>query len=549
MKWWQTANWVSSLLCDGWAQRWPRAARLAALAAAGFLAVYLLAPVVANNWDLIDDHEIISLLDKSPHHGLRWFFSLLIETEAGKPGLNPRYRPTYYFLRLLETWVYGGHSIVWYGARVAMFGVALTLTLWLLQPVLSLAENLCLIFCFATFPWWIDIWGRLGPAETYAVFGLPLYALGFVRALQATERGELRSRPYVTSGVMLLVGGSICAGTKENFLLLALPSAFVLARAGLPAPRRALAAASLAHVLFCVFVGVSVVIGIHRFGHVYLEDVSPINRAHLLRDWTFRVWADCGKYVLCGLAAVFVTVALLLGRGRKAAARGVALVAVKALLALTLLAAAYLSQVVFYNGAWPPALGPYCCGRYSFPGMLIPPLTLYVGYWCAVRVAEAAGVPALLVALARLAAVAVVAVAIHGQGFPIRQQAAPLVARRAVFQRNLDSIVRSSKANPGQPIILVVNAPGDYEPVVSVALFLNHYHVDGPIYLAAHLPSPTAFPAGSMLRSLIEGINQMSKNGRPPRIEPWVYPSGPCLGVGFHGGLGDLPCRPVASFF
>ena len=62
------------------------------------------------------------------------------------------------------------------------------------------------------------------------------------------------------------------------------------------------------------------------------------------------------------------------------------------------------------------------------------------------------------------------------------------------------------------------------------------------------IPPPEAYPAGSLERTVTQLTYRLGTEGRPGSISPFAFHGGACLGVGFHGGLGDLPCAPVGAF-
>src|SRR5260370_42323078 len=95
----------------------------------------------------------------------------LAGSEAGHPAESSRYRPSYYFVRLTETLLWGAHPGLWYLARILMFAVACAALLWVLRKYLSVVENAVLVVYIGTLTMWTDIWPRLGPAHTYARFG------------------------------------------------------------------------------------------------------------------------------------------------------------------------------------------------------------------------------------------------------------------------------------------------------------------------------------------------------------------------------------------
>src|SRR5262245_38435110 len=94
------------------------------LAACLFSSAGLLYPNFSAGWGIIDDHEVMAFVGNQGHLGLGQIPQLLGKTEVVKIGQRfPRYRPTYYFLRLLETALWRNDPFFWYAFRVVLFGI------------------------------------------------------------------------------------------------------------------------------------------------------------------------------------------------------------------------------------------------------------------------------------------------------------------------------------------------------------------------------------------------------------------------------------------
>ena len=76
---------------------------------------------------MIDDHEIAMFLGSDGKICVSEIPSLLFSTEVGQFGKALRYRPSYYFLRILESLLWQDKAILWYGFRYLMLVLSLVL--------------------------------------------------------------------------------------------------------------------------------------------------------------------------------------------------------------------------------------------------------------------------------------------------------------------------------------------------------------------------------------------------------------------------------------
>jgi hypothetical protein len=495
-------------------------------------------PLAHAGWGPIDDHEIAEFLGPTHHLGFHRFWQLLVDSEAGHPGGFVRYRPSYYFFRLLETALWGNHPHVWYVARIVMFAFSLASLTWLLRSLLSPVENLLLVVWLLTLGFWIDIWARLGPAETYGVFGLALYAVGFDHLFR-TRRAPDRLAP-LTSALMLL-GGVMCVGTKENFVLLLFPVLLLLVLELRGARRRSSLICSGLLLSFIALVLYGTVLSVKRHGTVYRDDASAGHRYAVLMNGVRMVW-DWSHLVLYLFAALFVValvVAHLRGK-RRELLRLTGIVAA----AEVVLGGLFVSQYVFYDGRWPS--GAWCCGRYDFPGILTIWLAYYFGYYWMVATARLLGAPAPAVIVARVGAAAALLWMIHGRTFPLYHAALHTVDETTVFTTKLERLAVRCNEHPDWPVVFDSHDVWDYEPIESLQKFLAVYGVHSPVFLRLEYSS-NGFAPGSLEHQLTTTMEKRSREGGFMMLRPYGELHGePCLGVGLHGPASI--CTPTETF-
>ena len=332
------------------------------------LSYYLWGPNLDAQWSLIDDHEIIQLGQKVSFFNIPQFW---LGTEVGAFGHSVRYRPSYYFLRILECYLWGLSPHSWYLARLVMFAVAFGIFVWLLSRWAGLFLSAAFALLTLTAPYWASIWASLGPAETYACFGTALFGLGFYRrwrALRGANRAVSRIDPL--DWFVLAAGAIIAVGSKENFVLLAIPTAWLAVAAW---RRGALSfagvIASSAVVVMAGAVSLAIALALSSSGRdVYMNTVAPADRLP-------AVLRALGKtsllWVFAAVSAAWL--ALLPWRRKGSQKAGLWHACLRDMWWWeAVLLALYAGQLYYYNSTWPAD------SRYAFPGQLAAAFALLV---------------------------------------------------------------------------------------------------------------------------------------------------------------------------
>jgi hypothetical protein len=450
--------------------------------------------IMAAKWGVIDDHEIMLFLGQDRRLYLNEIFSTLKLTEVGNFGSLTRYRPFYYILRLLESVVWGANPVYWYAFRLCLLILAVSLFWNLVAARIGWLAGGLLTAYTLTFFYWVDVVGGLGPGETYAVLGLPIYIWGLVNAFQENS-GKSK---YVLSGLAILFGSIVCVGSKENFVLLFIPSAYVAFKA-LRLKKYQLFIFASGSVLFSFYVGGAVMVLISQTGaDVYAKSASPLARLTAL----LSVPTLAPIALLCFLIMALGCLTLV----RRVSA-GTQRILLQTIFWLIVLCVVYFSQLVFYNGVWPTNM------RYDFPGMLYVPIAIYILYLGAEKIfSEIPNLkhPRFVVRFGWIAALALL---VFSRGFA--QIMVALEERVKVTHNFTDRIEQISsllKQNPNDALVLESGGVWDYEPVFSYERFLRAYGVENPIFLRIHNYSPEAVTAG-LEQSLAVQLVDISSNG------------------------------------
>lgn len=432
-----------------------------------FISLYSWAPLLDAGWSVIDDHEIVSVIGASDRLPVSAILPALQQTELGNAGTSIRFRPSYYGLRFLEAATWGKQPHLWYAARIFIF-----LFFALLLASISLRIGGALFaFPFLAFalsrPYWLDVFGRLGPAETYAVFGTSLVACGFIIA---AKKGWLWFPVTVVA-----FGVIIAAGSKENFAILALVPLWLIfsPRVRLSPVLRGMLGVALAYVAWIV---IEVVLGLIHAGHdVYANPVSVTSRFGLLSSLFAR------RDVLVWLAGSTILLLLTLTWERWHGTAKQALHEMRFYIIVVLsLLALFASQYIFYMGNWPESSVP----RYWFPGVFAKHLAIFVFFVVVAKIVAA--VPRrpkhAIWIIYLLSALYFAKPAI--KDFEANRMAAKeVVAKTVAFKVSLDKTIEYLRAHPTAALIVNSNSILDYESLYSIERFIRAEGLANPIAL------------------------------------------------------------------
>ncbi len=465
-------------------ERWLKAHRALwpLIVAISLVVVYsLIGSLLDAGWSPIDDHELVRYLGSDGRLGILEIPSLLMETEVGRPGGNlPRYRPSYYTVRLIETALWGNSPRAWYGSHLAMFAISVAFGWRFFARWIGVVPGGVLVLYMLTYNFWADLWSHLGAGEAYGVLGTALYLegmAGLARPRQSPHDGSLSARG---SWALLGVGGWLAMGSKENFLVMLIP---VWVLAALLWRRGRLARTGMVTLAFLTAYGglIASAVTLSLLGtgvDVYEKPVTPGGRLGLvLLGFERAVGPLAWWHAGIGLI-VAVAVAGLLARGQSRWGYGP--VSRAALLASGFVAL-YVSQFVFYNGQWP---APLAVPRYSFPGVLARPLLVVTAAVVGLELLKRLRTPRGLVRAIGAGLVAVLLVLALDTGWASVKEAsqAQALATRDWTSR-LDRIAARLRHDPARAVVVVSHDIWDFEPIFAIPPFLTARGVKNPLYL------------------------------------------------------------------
>jgi hypothetical protein len=480
------------------------------------------------DWGIIDDHEIFYFLGNKQHLPFSQIVSTVLDkTEVG--SLMDRFRPSYYFLRVLESWAWGRNVHLWYGVCTMAFAIFLGSVCWVISRFLGLLPSTLCMAPIALARFWGTIWGRLGPSEIYAVPAIGLMLLGGYELLFAPSK--LRRN---LGCAVLTVGTLVSVGVKETLLPLAFLTLFLVGLA--VADRRLTMLTGLISgaitLLYSSIIAWVVMRHLTNAGiDIYGNTVSPAARIKTTLT-SMRPFSD--GFIVVAMLTIGVVAGWIV-RSRKPL-RSVESMGILGMLCFLL--GLFVTQQLSYDGSLPTAT------RYDFPAMLIPVgFVIFTGCVFNSRTRET-GNEALADRLALGFGIAIVigflsTGGIGGLRSSIDQVETNIVKTRE-FSAELAAIVSGAKAHPAAPVVFEAYGVGAYEAVYSLQRYLLSAELQNPIAVRLH---PDQGANGLLYASLEKELRALQDVGGDSFAKLASLPAtGPCLSIGINGEA-DAKCE------
>ena len=178
-----------------------------------FLIAFILAgnQIFFANWGVVDDWKSFIWLgpDKNLPFSEIWN-TLLTKTEVGVPA--GRFRPCYYFLKIVETAVWGTNVHLWYFTRTLEFTVFIASIWWITSRFVGIWLGAILLVPILVMPFWADVWARLAHRKP---MGAPRSECCSSRL---TAFSPVGARPSTLGAIAITVATIILVGVKETFV-------------------------------------------------------------------------------------------------------------------------------------------------------------------------------------------------------------------------------------------------------------------------------------------------------------------------------------------
>lgn len=473
------------------------------------------------NWGLIDDHVVFYFL--GPDLDLPFseiWNALLTKTEVGT--LEGRFRPTYYLLTLIETWLWGPNVHLWYLTHTIAFAVFLSSIWWTTHRFLGGWLSGILTAYIALLPLWTDVWSRLGPSEIYgaACVGIMVFAADFIMFSDS-------ARTRNACAILLTFATIVLIGLKETFIPLALGTGVIFVWARIRKRLSLLLIGVLSLVMLACLGGIVFVVSRQVLAagtDFYANSVGPWRTLRfgaigfleaILRTWWLYVIPLAFFHILQVIPRKPMADWIMDSR--------------VALGAYGFLLISYAAQSALYRSGFPQN------NRYDFPAMLLVPLTCCI-LGCEISRRMRPLYPERTINYAQFAAAAFLVFAL----FPSYRAPSLIAAVRAniektsLFYNELQRAVAAAKASPDAPIILEAHGPEAYEPVFSLSYYLPALGTHNRMAVQVH---PEEKGAGKLDEALRQRLSRLEQKGDSTFTAlPGILAGNPhCISIGING--------------
>lgn len=493
------------------------------------LAIYTLGPLNRARWAIQDDHEIAFFSGPGGRLPFSGIPRMLRETDIGYAGRISRFRPAYMGLRLLESSLWGLSPAGWYRTRLVLYAMSVFLVGWVLAARVGTIASVGLVGWVLSARYWFQVWGRLGPPESYAAFGCALWGSGIYLLWPSGTASTQTSSYRQWLGLLLFVlGNLLVVGAKENFLILAAPNV-VLAisetRFGRTGEARwwacltnVAAAIAVATPLAIYFAAVPV----DYYGHsVMLPQRVAVLARGAVQFTALHAAFILGLVLWVGTRTLAFLAVLSPSSAWRRLTSGLVFASASAL-------ALFLSQFVLYNGDITRDT------HYEFPAALAEP-GLVVGVSLCLRdFFLRTGLLRVERAIHNLTATALLGLALlHLHGFhEQREMSRGWAAATTDFTAGITSAAKAARSAPNVPVVIISGRPLDDEPIVAVDRFLLSLGASNARFLVLDW-EPGRQQWSPLENYLAPGIERLAREGGL-RFRPasQLDPAAPCFSIG-----------------
>lgn len=488
--------------------------------------------VFAQFW-LIDDHSIITFIGDGGKTILN-FFDMLATTEVWQFGTSNRYRPGYYTWYILESITWGFHPMAWYISRLFMASVFIYSMIYTLRHFVGVVAAILFTAYLFTFSFWNDIWSRLGTGEVYAACGLGAFIIAFINLRTQILSGNRKW--FHLHLALLSFGVFTAAGSKENFVLLALPLLYLLV-IGFQKNKKifnVFTAVIFANLLFISWIVLAIVLALAKSKvDFYVNPVTVSSRSMLLIK-LFKIKFIQGTLLLSSISFLL---SFYLSKKTKWTELSVMLKKLAFVYATCFFL--YLTQYIFYNGNWPTGM------RYDFPGFLCSPLFylssfVFLTNLCIQKFSFLNGKKAYF---NFILSVILTGIVLKVGFVAIRNGAENNLSRTTETYNNLKKVAELVRGT-SDAIVLESHLPINYESYFSIKSFMRYYYkIDNPIYLRVHGYSveTESDPLMKNLAIALVGIAEQDKAAVDSLINN-------CVSINLSGDT-QTNCQPGVRFW
>lgn len=453
----------------------------------------------------IDDHEIPFYLNGKERMELKDFNQALAKTEFYGFGKGARFRPAYSFFRITETALWGDNPFLWYASRLIMFILSFFVFWIILKRYVGIIPGFLIIMYTLTFPFWTDIWARMGPGEVYCVPALSLFIWSYLNILEG-------KRTYLSWMVLATTSFSI-VGSKETFAFLIF---FILFLDGYLYSKKRFdinaAIYSFISLLLIGYVLVGVGLYVYNTGNDFYMNSVDFNIRFLqlienIVTHSTHYWNKLYPFnylgIVFSICLLFILTKKMISLA-KTTKKCITICIWKLFWIISLTAVMVISQIYFYNGVWPTNI------RYDFPGMLFIPIFITVFYYFLRKIS-------VLLYSKRIGQILSVAFCLFLTGLIYKNGYHPIIfaseanaTRTIEFTLRLTQIKNDVSKDKEIPIVLESCSQQDLEFITALNRFLFGSFLNRTVFLSTHYTTP---PKSNLDTHLVHTLTEKSIHG------------------------------------
>ncbi len=479
----------------------------------------------------IDDHEIVNWL--GPNHKIKitQIPAILATTELSQYGRYARYRPSYYVLRVGETYLWRDNTSLWYFARLIMFAVFVFLALSLITKYTCWPVAVFALLSILAQVYWGDILSRLGPSEIYAIFGISLYFFGF-DYLWNNEKNVPK-----LAWISYFFGFIIAVGSKENFSFLTLFTIILVIKFWLYKNLNLkIILINIVMIIYSFLIFLSIILNtISTKSDIYGTNVSLTDRAQSFINMIITIIPEGSKKEF--LVITLVLILLIISKIPVIKIKNIALVSLKYSFWIVTLFGIGFFQYIYYGAIFPTNL------RYDFPLLLIPTLLLVIFSKYIATLLMIIGVK-YSTYISYIACIIALFLYIKPVNFTkIHENSKQNVIMTTTFMNKLQSDARELRLNVNDPLIINSTRPIDYEVITSLQRYLNYLGIKNTIHL--RYESKMEDRISPLGKQLDERLFALSTTGRSEYFQGFTQYTdnllnSPCytISIGYKANIG-----------
>lgn len=491
---------------------------------------YLIGANFSAKLGMIDDHEIPKFLGSDGKIEIWEIPKVIGSTEVGRWGEYPRFRPSYFSLRVIETALWRDAAVWWYLTRYLMLIASMYLGWKIASRFFPKLISYLIVFYLMTLPFWPDLLTRLGPSEIYALPGLLMFIWGIMS-------GELW---------LVAAGYAVCVGAKENLLvlfpLLLLYAWYRYFTKKITVKEGVMYAALT---LYTAWIVGAIAAATGQTGaDVYGTAISY--PARLSRLYQYKRYIVESRHlqipIFIMLAATLkIGAEIIHGKWKKA----IKSPELKHLAVGILLGSVILSQYIFYDSKLPSNM------RYDFPVMLLFPVFMLTALSLALTLLPKRKLSKLVKRLVYVGLFFGLGYLVLTRGYGFIRESAKRNAKATIqFAQNLEIVKAKLKSSPETPLVFVSKDYFDYEPMVAIERYLTAVQVTNEFKLSYSKMEGVNEPLGLELEKRLTGVmaGVPDPDGVFSRFSPTGEIKPPCWMIAFDEGATYGKCELLATF-